>query len=99
MKWPWVSRRYAELLETELSRVRTERDAYRDQADRAKDELISHIGFQPVSAPVREELRQTIAELEKFEQSLTLEDPHSGMISDEVLQLTQDLAGEDKKPS
>jgi uncharacterized coiled-coil DUF342 family protein len=96
MRWPWVSRRAYELLETAVDELRKERNEYRDQADRAKDELINRVGFIPVSTPVREEMKQAQEEFRKLEESLQFEDTATGMISSEVLALAEDLG---EKPS
>jgi hypothetical protein len=93
MKLPWVSRRAFELLESSLERIQKERDEYREEAGRAKDALIDRMGFSPISAPVRQEVQQITEEFKKLEESLQLEDTGYGMISEEVLELADDLAG------
>jgi hypothetical protein len=91
MKWPWVSRRAYEFMELTLERVQKERDDFRDEAARAKDELINRMGFSPVSAPVRSEIKEANAEVEKYLASSQFEDVSQGMLSEEVLELANDL--------
>lgn len=86
MKWPFVSRRAYDLLYETYERVIRDRDADRERGDRALDQLVNHVGFQPVSAPVRAEFKEAAAEYVK---SLDLPDnqfdDQYGMIAEDLL--------------
>ena len=95
MKWrlPWVSRRAYELLESTLERALRERNEYRESAYRAMDQMASRFGFEPVSAPVREEVAAAKAEVEAHVSQLN-EDPGAGMLDESLIdQMERDLAG------
>jgi len=98
MKLPWVSRRAYELLEGQLDRVIAERDAYREQADRAKDELISRLGCEPVSAPVRSEMKEARQEVEKYIEQFECDDS-GGMIDPDIMRVVDDVVNSAKKPA
>jgi hypothetical protein len=49
IRWPWVSRRYAEFLSASYERMRDERDTIARKADRAIDQLIAATGRVPIS--------------------------------------------------
>lgn len=96
MKWPWVSRRAYEFMEATVERLQHERDEQQSRADRLADQLIDRMGFVPVSAPVRAEMKEAVKELEKYTDASQYEDVGAGMISSEVLQLAQDLGDKPK---
>jgi hypothetical protein len=52
MKWPLVSRRWAEHLELSLGQMRKERDEAREEARNAVNELIMRLGCAPVSPQI-----------------------------------------------
>lgn len=91
MKWPWVSRRAYEFMESTVERLQKERDEQQSRADRLADQLIDRAGFYPVSTPVRAELKEAAKELEKYTDASQYEDVGQGMISSEVLKLAEDL--------
>ena len=91
MQWPWVSKRYAEFLEASLKRAIAERDEQQSRADRLADQLIDRMGFVPVSAPVRAEMKQAEEEFKKYTDASQFEDVGAGMISEEILKIAEDL--------
>ena len=98
MRWPYVSRRAYDILEQSVETLRADLREAREQADRAKDELINRVGFSPVSLPVRAEMKEAAAEIEKYIDASQFEDVGSGMISEEILQLAGELAEHKDKP-
>lgn len=91
MKWPWVSRRAYEFMEATVLRLQKERDEQQSRADRLADQLIDRMGFVPVSAPVRAELKQAEEEFRKYTDASQFEDIGAGMISEEILKMAEDL--------
>lgn len=87
MMWqlPWVSRRAYELQGEQLERALKERDSQQDRADRLADQLVNRFGFEPVSAPVRAEMKEAAKELEAYEASFEFDDVGAGMIAQEFL--------------
>lgn len=92
MKWqfPWVSRRYAEILDEQLQRAIKERDAHLERADRMADQLLNRVGFEPVSAPVRHEMQEMMKEIEAYTDASQFEDAGTGMLSEEFTSLVDD---------
>lgn len=68
----------------------SERDEIALQRDRLADQLISRVGYEPVSTPIRQEM---IAAVKKIEEDLNVlyEDSGSGMIAEEVLAMADEL--------
>ena len=91
MQLPFVSRRAYELLEAQLGRAIAERDSQQDRADRLADQLVNRFGFEPVSAPVRAEIKEAEKVLKDYEAQFQFDDASSGMISEEVLELAKEL--------
>ena len=98
MKWPLVSRRAYDFMEATVVRLQSERDEQQSRADRLADQLVDRMGFQPVSAPVRTEMKEAMAELEKYVDASQFEDVGSGMISPDVLELVEYLVDPATKP-
>lgn len=91
MKWPLVSRRAYDFMEATVTRLQAERDEQQSRADRLADQLVDRMGFQPVSTPVRTERKEAAKEMEAYLDANQFEDVGSGMISEEVLKLADDL--------
>lgn len=91
-EWPWVSRRAYELLEAAYVRTIGERDAANERAERMTDQLLNRVGFDPVSAPVRQEMKEAVKEMEAYLGTSQFEDVGSGMLSDEFNSLTDEPA-------
>lgn len=90
MKW-FVTKAQYDLLYEQFERALKERDEYREEATRARDALTSRFGYDPVSAPVRNELATAAKEVEAYLSSHTFEDPGSGMIDESLVDaLSQD---------
>lgn len=85
MRLPWVSRRAYELLERVYETTIKERDEQQSRADRLADQLVDRFGFQPVSAPVRKELKEATEEFLKTLTTEQFEDPEYGLIAEEFL--------------
>lgn len=87
-------------MEATVLRLQHERDEQQSRADRLADQLIDRMGFQPVSAPVRAEVSETIkkaeAELTKYTDASQFEDIGAGMISEEVQKLAEELGDKPK---
>lgn len=71
IRLPWVSRALADEKERQIAyrdavieKLQRERDAAVEEAARAVDELIMRLGAQPVSAPVRADIRKYQADAE-----------------------------------
>lgn len=93
MRLPLVSRRAYELLETSHDRILRERNEYRESYVRAMDQMVSRFGFEPVSAPVRQEQTAAREAVEAHVSQLN-EDPGAGMLDESVIdQMEADLAG------
>jgi uncharacterized membrane protein YccC len=99
MKWqlPWVSRRAYEQLWAIYQSTITQRDQQMERADRMCDQMLDRFSFQPVSAPVRTELKEAATALEEYIASTQVEDQTSGMISEEVLALVDEVASDNAK--
>lgn len=85
MRLPWVSRRYAELLERTVERLQQERDEQTNRADRAVDNLAMAVGASPVSTSVRQDAAVDREDTEKYLASLIIEDDTAGMLDSEWL--------------
>jgi len=94
MKWPLVTRARYELLEREFDRLLQERNQAYEARDRALDQLINRVGFEPVSPVVRAETKERETEIEKYLAAEQFEDVGSGMIDESVLQLARDLGSQ-----
>ena len=77
MRLPWVSRRYSEELERQLSyrdaalsQMRVERDRAREQAELATDQLILRLGCAPVTPTFRAETAKQDERAEKAAREL-----------------------------
>lgn len=90
MKWPLVSRKYADFLESTVTRLQHERDEQQSRADRAMDALTSRFGYEPVSMSVRAEVAAVRDQVEQAA-SVLYEDAGSGMIAEEVLEMAAEL--------
>jgi len=66
MRWPWVSRRYAEFLEKTVERLQHERDDQQKRADLALDQLSASRSFEPSAPAVRAEMKEANAEIEQY---------------------------------
>lgn len=84
MKW-FVTRSQYDLLYEQFERALKERDEYREEATRARDALSARFGYEPVSAPVRNEVAAQAKEVEAYLASHTFEDPGSGMIDESLV--------------
>ena len=93
MKWPFVTRARYELLREQYERLLSERNIAFEARDRAFDQLINRIGFEPISAPVRAERKEREKEIEEY---LAVEDPGSGMIDESILRMAEEFGD---KPS
>lgn len=93
MRLPWVSRRYAELLERTVERLQAERDEQTSRADRAVDNLAMAIGAAPVSSAVRADVKMDSESTEKYLASLIVEDETAGMLDSEWLTLDSETHG------
>lgn len=92
MKW-FVTKAQYDLLYEQFERALKERDEYREEATRARDALSARFGYDPVSAPVRNEIATAAKEVEAYLTSHTFEDPGSGMIDESLVNaLSQDPA-------
>ena len=91
LKWPWVSRRAYDFMEATVFRLQKERDEQQSRADRLADQLVDRMGFMPVSTPVRTEMKEAIVELQKYTDASQFEDVNSGMLSEEVVKLAEEL--------
>lgn len=87
MRLPWVSRRYAELLEQLLEQTRHERDTQSERADRAVDNLWLAHGQGPVSSVVRREAQAEQEKVSEYLAGQNNEDPMTGMLSEDDLSL------------
>lgn len=81
---PFVSRRAYELMERVYEQTIRERDEQQSRADRLADQLVDRFGFQPVSAPVRAELKAATEEFERTHAMEQYEDPGYGQIAEEL---------------
>lgn len=84
MQWPWVSRRAFELTVEQLERVIKERDVAYEARDRALDQVIFRLGYEPVSAPVRAEAKEAREKQEEFMQQ-QFDDPGAGMLDESLV--------------
>jgi uncharacterized coiled-coil DUF342 family protein len=84
MRW-FVLREQYDLVYEQMVRALKERDEWREEASRAKDELISRLGCAPVSAVVRNEITEQAKEVEQYLSSHNFEDSGSGMIDESLV--------------
>jgi len=96
MNWPLVTRARYELLREQYERLLSERNAAFEARDRALDQLINRIGFEPISAPVRAERKEQEKELDLYLSAEQFEDIGSGMIDESILKVANELGD---KPS
>lgn len=89
MNWrlPFVSRRAYDLILEQFERVLLERNQQQERADRAMDQLATRYGYEPVSAPVRQEVAAARASVDAH--LAQTEDPGMGMIDEEYIDSVQ----------
>jgi len=96
MRWPFVSAKYAAFLEQTVERLTRERDEQQRRGDAAMDQLTSRFGFEslsPLPATAGGAARTATSttaqdEIAKY-LSDQFEDPHAGMISEEIVRLAE----------